>query len=64
VVDLLRRGRTDEPTKELHGMNNVVQGGHIRTKVTIIKEAPLIEQGDREECAQSVNGMLIVVQVA
>jgi hypothetical protein len=64
VVDLLRRGRTDEPTEEFHGMNNVVQGGHIHAKVTIIKEAPLIGQGDREECAQSVNGMLVVVWTA
>jgi hypothetical protein len=41
-MDLLRRGRTNGPAKEIHGMNTIGEGGGTRAEVTTIMEAPLI----------------------
>jgi hypothetical protein len=64
VMDLLRRGRTDGPAKEHHGMNTIGEGGGTRVEVTTIMEVPLIRQGGREERARSVNDTLVGVRVA
>jgi hypothetical protein len=40
VMALVKRGRTDEPVEERHGMNNVGEGGRTCAEVTTIMEAP------------------------
>jgi hypothetical protein len=58
VVALLGRGKTDGPAEEQHDMNSVGEGRCTCIEVTTIKTSPLIDRGEREECARTVNDVM------